>query len=83
VAVFFVPNASLRRAKGAKVTSPGHRPGYYAKLGSHALKGRRVPAPFQGVLQPREAETRGGAPGWSASALSAPKDINEDERWKI
>jgi len=65
----------MRRANGAKVISPGQRPGYCAKLGLSALKGRRVPAPFQGALQSRVTETRGVAPGWSPSALSAPKDF--------
>ncbi len=37
-----------------------------------SLKGRRLPAPFQGATQSIGRETRGDAPGWSPSALSAP-----------
>jgi|GEM_PF-6367740 len=73
----------MRRANGAKVTSPGQRPGYCDKYGLSALKGRRALAPFQGAPQSRILETRGVAPGWSPSTLSAPKNFKgESGGWE-
>src|SRR5579864_484940 len=37
------------RANGAEDASPGQRPEYLAQITLSALKGRRVPAPFQGA----------------------------------
>ena len=67
------------RANGAKVTSPEQRPRVAHGLSS-ALKGRRNPAPLQGALPMRDSETRGDAPGWSPTALSAPDDFELNER---
>jgi hypothetical protein len=51
------------RANGAEDASPGQRPGYRAQVSSPALKGRRIPAPFQGTQQYNDSETQGVALG--------------------
>jgi hypothetical protein len=64
----------LCRADGAEDASPGQRPGDHSQISSSALKGRMLPAPFQGGPHYIHPETQGVALGWLPAALSAPED---------
>jgi len=77
--VFFVPNAADASRQRREGNQPGATPRVLRQTRCVRPEGAECPCALSGRIAIKYPETRGVAPDWAPSALSAPKDMKEDE----